>query len=104
MKAFYICEQKKCPIEPYNITIFLEYPNFFITMIFNSNELYEDDLKDLLTKSYGHIHIGKWRIHYSYKGTEKYVNFMKYPDLVYFSIKFDEISHIFLSLYELIKI
>jgi len=104
MKAYYISEQKKCPIEPFNITIFLEYPNFFITIIFNSEELYEDDLKDLLTEPYGHINIGKWRINYSYRDKEKYVIFMKYPDLVYFSVKFNEISHVFFSLYELIKI
>ncbi len=104
MKVFYICEQKKCPIEPYNITIFFEYPNYFMTIIFNSNQLYEDDLKDLLTQPYGHINIGEWRINYSIRNKEKYVMFMKFPDLVYFSVKFDEISEVFLSLYQRIVI
>lgn len=104
MKSYFIYEQKKCPIEPYNITIFFEYPNYFMTIIFNSEQLYEDDLYNLLTQPYGHINIGEWRINYSTRNKEKYVIFMKYPDLTYFSVKFSEISHVFLSLYNLIKI
>ncbi len=104
MKSYYIYEHKKDPTESFNITLFIEYTNLFVTIIINSNDLYEDDLKKLITEQYGYITIGEWKINYSYRNNIKYVIFMKYPELIYFSIKFDDICDVFISLYNLIKI